>query len=349
MNNQFLKLSLIIWLQALWHFNLILGGTVQTYLTDDSPVPQPIDHEIYSNLFTYAHLIDISYCISQGKKISKPFNCDLNCEKRFPNMTLVHQWCFADSVCGYIATTYRNIFFNNRTDAEENPRKCIIVSLRGTRSIFDTYKDLKANMVKYTELGRSLPRCGNDCKVHQGFYEYFQYTLNNINRYLEDELSQDDDYELVFLGHSMGGSISLLLALHYLDLGYDRLTLVTMGQPLVGNEDFVHWVDKVTGSSVKPQHNSFKRKYFRIIHRNDIITTIPRSRNIFETYYQFDNQIYLNCSSANYMPSPNQVIDCINGNNLHCIRGDISNNINRNYYESHNTYFRKLGLCGIKL
>ena len=144
MNNQFLKLSLIIWLQALWHFNLILGGTVQTYLTDDSPVPQPMNTQIYSNLFTYAHLIDISYCISQGKKISKPFNCDLNCEKRFPNMTLVHQWCFADSVCGYVATTYRNIFFNNRTDGEENPRKCIIVSLRGTRSIFDTYKDLKS-------------------------------------------------------------------------------------------------------------------------------------------------------------------------------------------------------------
>ncbi|CUM45921.1 uncharacterized protein AC631_04865 [Debaryomyces fabryi] len=344
---QFMKLSFIIWLQILWYLNLVLGSS-QIYLADGSPVPEPIDHEIYSNLFTYAHLIDISYCISQGKKISKPFNCDLNCSNRFPNMTLVHQWCFADSVCGYISTTNRNIFFNNDTDIEDNPRKSIIISIRGTRSIFDTYTDLKAKMVKYSQMGTSLPRCGNDCKVHQGFYEYFQFTLNSIHEYLENELNQNEDYELIFLGHSMGGSISLLLALHYLDLGYDRLTLVTMGQPLVGNENFVHWVDNVTGSSVKPHHNSFKRKYLRIIHRNDIITTIPRSKNFFETYYQFDNQIYLNCSSGN-VPTPDQVIDCANGNNLHCIKGDFINNINRNYYEIHNTYFRKLGLCGIKI
>ena len=44
---------------------------------------------------------------------------------------------------------------------------------------------------------------------------------------------EDDNYELIILGHSLGGSIAYLLGLHYLDLGFDKLTLVTMGQPLL--------------------------------------------------------------------------------------------------------------------
>lgn len=329
--------------------NFLLVTSVQEYFANDTPLPQPIDRDIYMNLFTYAHLIDISYCVHQGNQISKPFICDLDCAERFPNMTLIHQWCFANSVCGYISTTYQNIFYNNFSVVDDKPRKTIIVSLRGTRSIFDSYTDLKANMIKYTNAGNSLESC-IDCKVHQGFYEYFQYTLRNINEILENELNSDEDYEVVFLGHSMGGSVSLLLAMHYLALGYNRMSLITMGQPLVGNENFVHWVDSVTGSSVKPRHNSFKRKYLRIVHRNDIVTTIPRSKSPFEIYYQFDNQLYLNCSSLNSMPSPDEVFDCFSGSNLNCIKGDFNIlETNQNFYESHNTYFRKLGLCGVRI
>ncbi|CCG24643.1 hypothetical protein CORT_0F04190 [Candida orthopsilosis Co 90-125] len=304
----------------------------------------PIDPEVYSNLYTYAHLVDIAYCISEIHGIDPPFKCDLNCEKRFPNMTLVYQWYFPESVTGYIATTYDNIF--NYDIA--GPRKMIIISLRGTRSIFDTYADMKVDMINYSNLGLNLPFCGRGCKVHNGFYKYFTTTLSNINEYIVKEIG-DEDYELIIVGHSLGGSIALLLGLHYLDIGFDKLTLVTMGQPLTGNYDFVNWADRVLGSYNDLKHNEFKRKFLRVIHKNDVITTIPRSRNPFIQYHQFDNQIYLNCSTTNVRPRLNQVFDCVDGANQDCIAHDFPYlTLDRHdYLQAHITYFRRMGLCGI--
>ena len=315
-----------------------------------SVLPQPIDREIYNNLFTYAHLIDISYCVSNVNQISEPFNCELDCQKRFPNVTLVHQWYNDDSDCGYIATTTSNIFNYNLSS---EGKKTIIVSLRGTHSFFDSYTDIKVDMMQYSNLQQSLPYCGRKCMVHKGFFEYFAATLLQIHDVLDDELSTDD-YELIIVGHSMGGSVALFLALHYLDLGYDKLTLVTMGQPLVGNKEFVTWADEVLGSLEKPVHNTFHRKYFRVVHKNDIVTTIPKTNNLMNSYHQFDNQIYLNCSATNSEPSPDEVVDCVYGDNQNCIKGDFQpikmiEDVNRNYYFSHNTYFRKMGLCGMKI
>ncbi|ODV81783.1 alpha/beta-hydrolase [Suhomyces tanzawaensis NRRL Y-17324] len=321
---------------------------------NDSVVPQPkalpVDPQVHSNLFTYAHLADIAYCISKTNHITEPFKCDLNCEKRFPNVTLVHQWYVDDTACGYVAVTDSNVF-----DYEEEaslPKRTVIVSLRGTRSIFDTYTDVKVDMVTYTNLMYNLPRCV-DCRVHKGFYEAFAKTLNIVHNLLEDQI-RGQDYELIFVGHSMGGSIALFLALYYLDLGYENISLVTFGQPLTGNQRFVNWADNALGSQFPASHNSFARKYLRVVHKDDVVATIPKSRNPLDSYYQFDNQIYLNCSAADATPSPEQVVDCLTGENPNCIRGDFQDGIdgilggvNKNYYRSHNTYLRSIGLCGI--
>lgn len=322
------------------------GQSVLKTTLKASEVPQSIDEDIFTNLFTYAHLIDISYCVSKFGRIRKPFNCDLECDTKFPNVSLVYQWYFHDSVCGYIATTYDNIF--NYNDSNLNKKKTIIVSLRGTRSVFDSFTDLKVDMTNYLNLRYNLPPCIN-CRVHRGFYEYYTNTLHYIKSILEDEIAED--YELVFLGHSMGGSIAMLLALHYLDLGCNNTTLITMGQPLMGNINFVKWADMVLGSKNKAIHNSRARKFLRIIHKNDIVTTLPES-TMADEYAQFDNQIYLNCSHSNSNPSSDQVVDCRSGDNAYCISKDFSTSldlINKNYYEAHNTYFRKIGLCGIRV
>ncbi|AOW30044.1 uncharacterized protein CAALFM_C600980CA [Candida albicans SC5314] len=317
---------------------------------DNRDPTTPIDSEIYSNLYTYAHLIDISYCISEVNRIEEPFKCNLNCEKRFPNISLVYQFYFDDSVTGYIAKTTSNIFRYNETIAED--KKTIIVALRGTRSIFDTLTDLKVDMIPYSNTGTKLPLCGFDCKVHRGFHDYYTRTLSIIHPYIMEELNdciEDDNYELIILGHSLGGSIAYLLGLHYLDLGFDKLTLVTMGQPLLGNENFVSWGDKVLGSVNEAKHNEFKRKFLRVIHKNDVITTLPRDQNIFNRYSQFDNQIYLNCSETDTRPTINEVIDCYDGSNNQCIAKDFPFLMfeRRNYLQIHINYFRQMGLCGI--
>lgn len=317
--------------------------------------PQVLDSEVFSNMFTYAHLIDIAYCISSTSRLEEPFKCDLSCEKRFPNVTLIYQWYDSDSVCGYLATTYSNIF--NYDVDKTTPKKTIILSLRGTKSLFDSYTDIKVDMVPYINAGVLLPDCGPHCRVHRGFYDYFLNVLKKIDKYIKAELDsvgKDEEYELLILGHSLGGSISLLLGLYYLDLGYDKMTLITMGQPLIGNEPLVNWVDDVMGSIQPVVHNEFTRKYFRVIHKDDIVTTIPRNGNFMERYAQFNNQIYLNCSATREVPTTDQVVDCVTGDNPQCIEGDIKHSIgigfdSKDYLRIHTTYFRSMGLCGIRV
>lgn len=325
--------------------------------TSDVNTPQPIDPIIHRNMFTYAHLIDISYCIDKFHKIDDPFDCALDCSKRFPNMTLVHQWYFDDAVCGYIATTYSDIFNYEEPSISLKRKKTIVVSLRGTRSLNDVLADIRVDMVPYHNLHKHLPYCGEKCKIHEGFAAYYENTLQAIHKKLKTELSSasNEDYELVIVGHSMGGSVALLLALHFLDLGFDKLSLVTMGQPLVGNSDFTTWADYVLGSYLPVNHGSYDRKFLRVIHKGDLVTQVPStSSNFLDEFTQFQNQIYVNVTGSETHPSNSEVVNCFSGTNPHCIADDfgrpnIGSIIFRNYYEAHNTYFRKIGLCGLRM
>ncbi|KAI3405179.2 hypothetical protein KGF56_002017 [Candida oxycetoniae] len=281
------------------------------------------------------------------------FVCALGCESRFPNMSLVYQWSFDDSVTGYIAKTYENVFRYDQSKSTK-PKKTIIVSLRGTQSVFDSFADMKVDMTNYNNLGLHLTLCGERCKVHRGFYEYFKTTQNLIHQYIEEEMHSSkqglEDYELIILGHSLGGSVALLLGLFYLDLGYDKLTLVTMGQPLLGNYEFVKWTDYVLGSQYRPRHNSFERKFLRVIHKDDVITVIPRGHSPLYSYHQFDNQVYLNCSERNTHPTLEEVLDCSSARDENCILKDFPDHHTENnydYLQIHITYFRRMGLCGI--
>lgn len=311
--------------------------------------PQPIDDVIYRNLFTYAHLIDISYCIDRFHKIEEPFQCELGCSERFPNMTLVQQWYFDNSVCGYIASTRSDIFHYTE---DKRAKKTVVVAIRGTRSLQDTITDARVEMVPYEGTHSRLRPCGDRCKIHRGFADYYQATMNAIDAYLRQEINDigEDDYELVLVGHSMGGSVAVLLALYCLELGFDRLTLVTMGQPRLGNSAFTAWADEVLGSRNTLQHNDFSRKFVRVIHKDDIVTQVPtRGTGFFERYHQFENQIYIN-STADAIPnSPEQVVDCFGNDHPLCIKNDFDMIRKTDYYSAHNTYFRHMGLCGLHI
>lgn len=331
----FLGLGLGLWSPSI----ISLEGTHQW--------PTTIDKKLYEDLFTYSHLVDIAYCVSNIGKIDLPFQCPLNCSELFPNMTLSYQWAFDSSVGGYISSTYGDIFQYNEEE-HNNEFKKIIVSLRGTHSLHDSLIDVETNMVDYKNNGNLLPDC-EKCAVHEGFMNVYEKTLENIESILELEINETPLYEVYFMGHSLGGSVALLLALHFLDKGYHNLKVVTFGQPLVGNKEFVSWADQVLQSNLSIDSLSSNRKYFRVIHKHDIVTVIPKISENIKEYAQFDNQIYLNISSDTIEPVHNEVVDCKLGKNLQCILGDLKEiTLKFNYYKDHNTYFRKLGLCSFK-
>lgn len=312
--------------------------------------PQPVATETYNDLHTYARLIDISYCIDSYHQIESPFKCEL-CSPVSNNMSLICQWYFDDAVCGYISKTYSNLFENEYLD-HSNKLKKIVVSLRGTRSLHDTVADIQVSMIDYKNRGLNIPICGTECRVHSGFWGYFKSTLEIIESRLQAEIEvSKPNYELIFVGHSLGGSVALLLALHFLDLGYSKMTLVTMGQPLVGNNAFATWADKILGSSNSAPLGRSPRQFIRVIHKGDVVATVPRNGRLFERYHNFENQVYINTSAEAVVPQPNQVVDCFSGDNPECIAGDFAAPFSPqdDFYRNHDTYFRRMGLCGFHI
>lgn len=306
----------------------------------------PVPYQIYSRLHTYAHLLDIAYCIDGLRRIEEPFGCELDCSALFPHLQLVHQWYFEDSSCGYIASTNETLFGANST--ENNGKYTIVVSIRGTRSVSDTMTDLNFDMTPFAVPGNAIPACGAQCKVHAGFHGYYKDAMAMVQPYVMSELKKGGpDAQVLIVGHSMGGSVGLLMALHFLSIGVENIYLVTMGQPLVGNREFAEWADFALGSRYQLDLGPKNRKWLRVVHRNDIVTTIPRG-SFLRRYEQFNNQIYLNVSAANAQPRAEQVVDCLLGDNRQCIAGDVLlPRLLSDYLLSHNTYFRHLGLCGI--
>ncbi|KAG7191496.1 uncharacterized protein KQ657_003091 [Scheffersomyces spartinae] len=297
----------------------------------------------------YAHLLDIAYCVTKFNQLEPPFQCDMSCEE-FGGMELVYQWYFDDAVCGYIAKTKQDIFKNGTLSSSSKTTTTIVVGLRGTRSFGDSFADLQVDMVNYNLPTTYLPPCSG-CKVHKGFMGYATKTIGIMEAILIGEVKKamedGGSYQVIVVGHSLGGAIALLVALRILDLSYNNLMCVTFGQPLVGNQNFVQWTDYVM-QSMESDKLSSSRKFYRVIHKNDMVTTVPNNDQLLiNTYKQFLNQIYLNCSNNDILPLRDQVVDCGFGDNPLCISKDVP--IGHNYMQSHLTYFRHMGLCGIQV
>lgn len=310
-------------------------------------IPNAISSRLYLEMPVYAHLLDIAYCVTSFNRIDNPFQCDLACDA-FPGMELVYQWYFDDAVCGYIAKTTQDVFTNGTT-SEKSQKTTIVVGLRGTRSFGDSFADLQVDMVSYNLPTTYLPPCIG-CKVHKGFMGYATRTIGIMESVLIREVKEatinGGEYQIIVVGHSLGGAIALLVALRILDLSYDNLICVTFGQPLVGNQNFVQWTDYVMKSMESTDR--LPRKFYRVIHKNDMVTTVPNNDQLLiNTYKQFLNQIYLNCSNNEALPLREQVVDCGYGDNPLCIAKDVP--IGHNYMQSHLTYFRHMGLCGIQV
>lgn len=179
-----------------------------------------------------------------------------------------------------------------------------------------------------------------------GFWHFYKNVLNVIEESLVQLLETTNDYEVVLVGHSMGGSVALLVALHLLEMGLDEILLVTMGQPLVGNKAFTEWADYVLGSYSPISNDSSQRKYLRVVHKGDVVPTIPKRGKLWERYRQFAHQILLNVTTE-VVPLPNQVVGFYTSTSD---VGDFDSPKNpAKAFTNHNTYFRQLGLCGLHL
>lgn len=132
--------------------------------------------------------------------------------------------------------------------------KFIIVGFRGTISKIQQWlSDLDT-------IKTSFP-C-NGCKVHAGFYDRFKEIVDHTT-YAVRRAYLEEKRPIYVTGHSSGGAIATLFAMHLRGLDIPLAGVYTFGSPRVGNDAFVTAVEQ--SISV----------FYRIVNQYDVVQIVP--------------------------------------------------------------------------
>ncbi|KIW20759.1 hypothetical protein PV08_01337 [Exophiala spinifera] len=345
-----------------------------------------ISQETFETLEELARIVDISYCVGTSG-IQKPFKCLSRCSD-FEGFELVTTWntgpLLSDS-CGYIAVSHAPF------------RKRVIVAFRGTYSIANTIADLSTNPAEYApfpsqsdndsvcasvephdEQEPLLPQllkqsekrsllqseCLN-CTVHAGFMTSWRNTRCTIVPHVEKALEEHAGYELVLVGHSLGGAVAALAALEFQARGWTP-HVTTFGEPRIGNLALNQFIDKRFNLDTADPEQTL---YRRVTHANDPVPLLPLEE---WGYRMHAGEIYISKSSL--PPTRADIYHCQGDEDPSCIADgsttsadrDIAGvdaedpqneskiktmwGIGRRYrlwelFFAHRDYFWRLGLC----
>ncbi|KAH7035062.1 Alpha/Beta hydrolase protein [Microdochium trichocladiopsis] len=286
-----------------------------------APVTKPkqgISLPFFASLERLSRLVDIAYCVG-STGLSKPFSCASRC-KDFPTLSLITTWntgiLMSDS-CGYVAVD--SSFHGKGSGA-------IIVAFRGTYSIANTVVDLSTVPQEYVpypspEEGGGKPpkeplhRCTN-CTVHMGFLSSWKEAREVVLPTLKLLHDQYPDYPVHLLGHSLGGAVAALAALEVkVILGWDNVIVTTFGEPRVGNEGFVKYLDAVFDLD-KAETEVETQAFRRLTHTDDPVPLLPLSE---WGYMSHAGEIFISKSSLS--PEPEDIWPCVGDYDPDCIAG----------------------------
>ena len=103
----------------------------------------------------------------------------------------------------------------------------LYISFRGTKGFKDVITDLQ---IGFTEIGKD-----SGIYVHSGFYDQYK----SIEESLYKELRNNDIRRVQCMGHSLGGALASISALHMASIKHYPTTLHTFGSPRIGNQAFM--------------------------------------------------------------------------------------------------------------
>ncbi|KAF9522842.1 alpha/beta-hydrolase [Crepidotus variabilis] len=195
--------------------------------------PESISEDLYKNLIHYFKFASSAYATvcprPNGKKLITPVSNP------------------GTDVGGFIA--------------RDDDRKEIIVSLKGSASITGAVLDAQVLLVPFLCPGCKLP---SGIRVHSGFLAAWDSIVAEVAPIVEYQLSSHEGYGLITVGHSLGGSIALLAAVHFKEKHSDySIKTYSYGAPRTGNKWFADYVNSQFGENA-----------FRVVHGNDGVPTI---------------------------------------------------------------------------
>jgi pimeloyl-ACP methyl ester carboxylesterase len=377
---------------SLRHTTLSLLSLLVSYTATASAIPeqhplqdadlstQSISPRFFYSLERLSRLVDIAYCVGTTG-VSPPFSCASRC-RDFPSLHLFSIWntgvlSMSDS-CGYIAVDHG---LDRPRDGDIPHPPAIVVAFRGTYSLTNTVVDLSTvpqEYVPYPEPDNSTDndhdkrdRCTN-CTVHTGFLTSWLSARRLVLPALRDARLRHPSYPIHLVGHSLGGAVAALAALELrLSHNLSDITVTTFGEPRIGNEGLVEYLDKVFGLENDDGYDADleKRKYRRVTHVGDPVPLLPLAEWGFRSHA---GEVFI--SKSELQPGPEDVRICRGDEDAGCIakgseavaemvRGlglEVGDDLARTALEgkwlpawlkpwelffAHRDYFWRLGLC----
>ncbi|KAJ4334607.1 hypothetical protein N0V87_006753 [Didymella glomerata] len=323
-----------------------------------------ISQKLFWELEELARIVDISYCVgTAGLGIQKPFQCASRCaDPDFESFELVTAWNtgpFLSDSCGYVTLAH----------TPGNPR--LILAFRGTYSIANTIADLSTIPQEYVPypgddddgstsdyLAPHLqssepaegdpppadpPKCTN-CTVHTGFYSSWLNTRKVVLPHVAQTLEKYPNYQLVLVGHSLGGAVATLAGLDFKARGWNpRVT--TFGEPRLGNKNLNAYIDG--RFNITELHDS--NDFHRVTHAGDPVPLLPLEE---WGYSMHSEEVFISEPSLPF--SLADVRYCEGAEDPHCIEGSGSDRpawgvpTRFKFWQlffAHRDYFWRLGLC----
>ena len=154
-------------------------------------------------------------------------------------------------------------------------------------------------------------KCDN-CTVHAGFMTSWRHTRSEILPYLEQAIKQYPSYQLTLVGHSLGGAVAALGSLDFKVRGWNP-KVTTFGEPRIGNQALMHYIDK---AFVEDDTTTFNSMYRRVTHIDDPVPLLP----VKEWGYRMHaGEIYI--TKPELSPSVTDLQYCIGDEDPLCIGG----------------------------
>lgn len=141
-----------------------------------------------------------------------------------------------------------------------------IISFRGTENLRNIIHD--ANIEK-KKLNINLQHGGSKTcgRIHKGFSDTYFSIQPLLLDYIKQSLKERGNSRFVFTGHSLGGALAVLAAvdlLYELDINPKRFAIVTYGQPLFTDKNFVKCFED----------SGLEDRIIRVVLKKDAIVTL---------------------------------------------------------------------------
>lgn len=214
-----------------------------TYLWKSKTLDLHSERELLSDLAHYSSFAHAAYGWKFGLLLSGKFH--LGDSRMLMRKTGVKRHDII--VTNWRSKTHLPAYFLVR-DVE---RKTIVLSIRGTCSPRDILTDLCCSAEDFFigEDPKSTLRTRYKARAHHGMLESARGVASQCRKLIATELAMHPGYELVLVGHSLGGAVAAILGTLWRDT-FPGLKVYAFGCPCVGPLDAYPTVDNAIVSIV---------------------------------------------------------------------------------------------------